>query len=100
MVIVGHEVSGRENRQVVHIAQNLTCQAFNLTNAVNFIPEKLHTEGVFITRSWENLHHISTYTEASPLEVNVIALKLDIYQGIEQLVPGNLLAGSQTNHAL
>ena len=79
MVIIGHEVSGWENSQVVHFTKDLTRQSFNLTDAVNFVPEKLHPEGMFITRSWENLDHIPTNTEFPPLKVDVIALKLDIH---------------------
>ena len=90
MVVIGHEVSGWENSQVVHISQNLSRQSFNLTNPLNLVPEKLHPEGMFITRSWENLHHVPTNTEFPPLKVNVIALKLDVHQVIEQFITRNL----------
>ena len=83
MVFIGHEVSGWEDGQMVHFTQDSTCQGFNLTNPVNFISEKLYPKGMFIPGSWENLHHITTNPEFPPLKVNVIALKLDIYQIIE-----------------
>ena len=75
---------------MIHISQNLASQSFNLTNPLNLIPEKLNPKGMFIARSWENLDHISTNTEFSPLKVNIIALKLDIYQVIEQTITRNL----------
>ena len=89
MVIIGHEVSGWENGQVIHISQNLARQSFDLTNPLNLIPEKLNPKGMFIARSWENLGHISTNTEFAPLKVDVIALKLDIHQVIEQTITRN-----------
>ena len=90
VVFIGHEVSSWEDGQMVHLTQDSSCQGFNLTNPVNLISEKLHPKGMLIPRSWENLHHITTNPEFPPLKVNVIALKLDIYQVIEQLVTGNL----------
>ena len=90
VVFIGHEVSGWEDGQMVHFAQDSTCQGFNLTNPVNLISEKLHPKGMLIPGSWENLHHIATNPEFTPLKVNVIALKLDIYQIIKQLVTRNL----------
>ena len=90
VVFIGHEVSSWEDGQMVHLTQDSTCQGFNLTNPVNLISEKLYSKGMLIPRSWENLHHITTNTEFPPLKVNVIALKLDIYQIIKQLVTGNL----------
>ena len=75
---------------MVHLTQNSTCQGFDLTDPVNLISEKLYPKCMFIPRSRKNLHHISTNPEFPPLKVNVIALKLDIYQIIEQLVTGNL----------
>ena len=100
MVVIGHKVSSRENRQVVHFTKDLTSQSFNLTDAVNFIPKKLNAKGMLITRSWENLHHISTDTEFAPLKVDVIALKLDIHQVVQQFITRNLQTWTQTNDAI
>ena len=63
---------------MLHFAQDMTSQGFNLTNSLDFITEKLNTKGVLITRGWENFDHIATHAEFTTLEVNVIALKLDI----------------------
>ena len=55
---------------------------------------------MLITRSWENLDHISSNTELAPLKVDVIALKLDIHQVIEQTITRNLQTRTQTDHAV
>ena len=78
MLFVGHKVSRREKNEVLDFTEITSCQALNLTDAVNLITEKFHTKGVFITASWENLDHITAYTEFPTLEINVITLKLDI----------------------
>ena len=100
MVVIGHEVSGWENSQVIHISQNLACQSFNLTNPLNLVSKKLNPKGMFITRSWKNLDHISSNTELAPLKVDVITLKLDIHQVIEQFITRNLQTWTQTDHAV
>ena len=100
MVFIGHEVSGWEDGQMVHLTQDSTCQGFNLTNPVNLISEKLHPKGMLIPRSRENLHHITANSEFSPLKVNVIALKLDIDQVIKELVTGDFKAWTQANHTV
>ena len=90
MVFIGYEVSSWEDSQMIHLTQDSTCQGFNLTNPVNLISEKLYPKSMFIPRSWKNLHYITTNSEFPPLKVNVIALKLDVYQIIKQFVTGNL----------
>ena len=100
MVVIGHEVSGWENSQVVHISQNLARQSFNLTNPLNLVPEKLNAKGMLITRSRENFNHIPTNTEFPPLKVDIIALKLDIHQVIEKFITRNLQTWTQTHHAI
>ena len=97
MVFIGHKVGGWEKDQMLYFSQVLASQTLNLPNSIDFIPEKFHTKGMLIPAGWENLHHISTNPKTAPLEVNIIALKLDIHQLIEELVSGNLLTGPQTD---
>ena len=100
MVVIGHKVSSRKNSQVIHISQNLACQSFNLTNPLNLVSKKLNPKGMFIARSWENLDYISPNTEFPPLKVDVIALKLDIYQVIEKFITRNLQTWTQADYAI
>ena len=97
MLFVGHKVSRREKNKVLNLAEIASCQTFNLTDTVNLITEKFHTKGVFIAAGRENLDYITAYTEFPTLEINVISLKLDINQVIEQLISRNFLAWTKTN---
>ena len=97
MLFVGHKVSRWEKNKVLNLAEIASCQTFNLTDAVNLITEKFHTKGVFIAAGRENLDYITAYTEFPTLEINVISLKLDINQVIEQLISRNFLAWTKTN---
>ena len=82
---------------MLYFTQVLASQTLNLPNPIDFIPEKLHPKGMLIPAGWENLDHISTDPKTAPLEVDIIALKLDIHELIEELVAGNLLTGPQTD---
>ena len=97
MLFVGHKVSRWEKNKVLNLAEIASCQTFNLTDAVNLITEKFHTKGVFIAAGRENLNHITAYTEFPTLEINVISLKLDINQVIEQLISRNFLTWTKAN---
>ena len=97
MLFVGHKVSRWEKNKVLNFTEIASCQTFNLTDAVNLITEKFDTKGVFIAAGRENLDYITAYTEFPTLEINVISLKLDINQVIEQLISRNFLAWTKTN---
>ena len=100
MIVIGHKVSSWENRQVVHFTKDLTSQSFNLTDAINLIPKKLNPKGMLIPRGRENLYYIPTDTEFPPLKVDVVTLKLDIHQVVEQFITRNLQTWTQTNDAI
>ena len=97
MLFVGHKVSRWEKNKVLNFTEIASCQTFNLTDAVNLITEKFDTKGVLITAGRKDFDHITTYTEFPTLEINVISLKLDINQVIEQLISRNFLAWTKTN---
>ena len=84
MVVIGHEVSGWENSQVVHISQNLACQSFNLTNPLNLVPKNSPERHVHHAKLGKSRPHPHEHG-ISPLKVDVIALKLDVHQVIEQV---------------
>mgnify|MGYP001790054778 CR=1 FL=1 len=65
-----------------------------------FISEELNTKGMLVTRCWENLHHIPTYAKSSPLEINVITLKLNIDQFIKQFITRNFKSWAQTYYTI
>ena len=97
MLFIGHKVSSRKKNKVLNFTEITSCQTFNFTDTVNLITEKFHSKSIFITAGRENFNHIATYTEFSALKINIVTLKLDINQVIEQLVPRNFLTRTQAN---
>ena len=97
MLFIGHKVGSWEKNKVLDLAEIASCQALNLTDAVNLITEKFHTKGVFIAAGRKNFDHITTYTEFPTLKINIVSLKLNINQVIKQLISRNFLTRPQTN---
>ena len=100
VVIIGHKVSGRKNCQMFDFSKHMSCQRLNLTYPLNLIAEKFNTKGILIPRGWENFDDIATHAEFTTLEVNVIALKLNIYQTIEQVISCDFKSRPQADHII
>ena len=69
--------------------QNSLCLAgkgVNLTNTVNLIAEKLHTDSSTVTAGGKNLHRVSSNSEFITHKVNIITLVLNFDQLVYQLV--------------
>ena len=80
-------VGRREDRDVLQLAEDFTGQRIDLGDPVDLVAKKFHPNGFFAFLRREDFQHIAAHTESSPVEIHVIAIILNIDQGLDDIVP-------------
>ena len=68
-----------ENRDMVSCPDDFACQHIYFCNAVDFIPEKFHTNGMLRGADRENFDHIPTDTKRTSFKIQIIAVILHFH---------------------
>ena len=79
-------------------SDDFACQHIYFRNAIDFIPEKFHTNGMLRGADRENFDHIPTDTKRTSFKIQIIAVILHFHQGAQDFIPVLLHAGAQGKH--
>ena len=80
-------VGGRIDGDVFEVGFELARQSVDLSNAINFVPEKLDAHDGVSAFGGENFHYVAAHTEFVADEVDVVSLILDFDQLAQQFIP-------------
>ena len=83
---------------MVSCPDDFACQHIYFCNAIDFIPEKFHTNGMLRGADRENFDHIPTDTKRTSFKIQIIAVILHFHQSAQDFIPVLLHAGAQGKH--
>ena len=81
----GHVVGGREDPQLIHLADHLTGQRVQVVQLLHLVAEELDAHRKFLVRR-DDLHRVPAHPETTTGERQVVAGVLDVDQRSEQQV--------------
>ena len=91
-------VGRREDRHMFQLRFHLSGQRLDLHDPVHLVPEELDPVRLASRISRKYFQHITSYPEASALEIHLISRVLDIDQLMDHLIPVLLHSGTQRDH--
>ena len=94
-------VARRKNSNMPQFTERNAGQRVNTADAVHLITEKLDTDNILVRVYRPDFHRVAAHAEAVALERNVVALVLNVYQSVDELLAAHLHARTDGNdHAL
>ena len=98
LFIGGNNVVARgENRDMAHHVLAFSGERCHFADAVDFVSEKLHTDGRVAHVGEIDLHDVAAHAELVAHEIHVVPLILQIDEPSHQLFAAHLHAGAQTD---
>ena len=79
-------VGGGENRHMVTLGQYLAREYVELYNAIHLIIEHFNAHGLFAIGRGNDLNDIPAHPEGAALEVDIVAVVLNLYQLVQNFL--------------